>query len=201
MLWKRVFRQEKGNTIFVPCSPTALKHFLYSGKKAIKLFSLCSETQWRTDLLAEPVLGLGVQKNTSHCCGSRLRGAPLAYEIPPVALTALPGRKWGEDSRGLLTGPHHPDCVWACSWTTPRLLSVNRGKNIPRMPRTNKNDQQCVLMTHSPHPIPLSLSCLNLYLKSLHKGKRGIRWINVATFIIWWSKLASVTSDMKITLH
>lgn len=121
MLWKRVFRQEKGNTIFIPFSPTTLEHFLYFEKKAIKLFSLCSETQWLTGTngMGNPTLGPGVQKNTTwqgshiytaaHYCSTWVRGTPLAYEILPVALTVLPGRKWGECSSGLLRGPH---CPW-----------------------------------------------------------------------------------------
>lgn len=145
MLWKRVFRQEKGNTIFVPCSPTALKHFLYSGKKAIKLISLCSETQWPTDLLADLCLGLEYRKTQPHTA------VALGWEVPPwpmkslqwLSLLCLGGNGENVPAASLgahTTGPTPPWLLLSLQLKST-LTAVNRGKNIPRMSRrTNKND-------------------------------------------------------------
>lgn len=100
------------------------------------------------------------------------RRPPWAYEILPVALTTH-GELWhclGENGENVPAtsssgGPTLPLTV--SKPATELLLSVNRGKNIPRMPRTNEKDQQCFLMIHSPHSKPT----FSLILSSLFKIK------------------------------
>ena len=175
MLWKRVFRQEKGNTIFIPFSPTTLEHFLYFEKKAIKLFSLCSETQWLTGTtgMGNPTLGTGVQKNAtwqgSHIytaaryCSAWVSGTPPGLWNPSSGSHCSAWEKTGRMSQRPPQGPTLP--LTAGEPAAELLLSVNRGKNIPRMPRTNKMTSTVFSWFIPLVHIPLSLSFLNLYLK------------------------------------
>lgn len=175
MLWKRVFRQEKGNTIFIPFSPTTLEHFLYFEKKAIKLFSLCSETQWLTGTngMGNPTLGPGVQKNTTWQGSHILYGCTLLQHLgewhPPGLWNPSSGSHcsaWEKMGRMFQRPPQGPTLsLTACEPAAELLLSVNRGKNIPRMPRTNKMTSTVFSWFIPLVHIPLSLSFLNLYLK------------------------------------